>query len=860
MREGAGKASCVPVARRGKERWTMTKAVDASKILDEIWRVRDDPLGFVHFAFPWGEENGPLANHPGPDDWQTDVLRELGRGARHPNKPCRVAIASGHGIGKGALTAWTILWFMSTRENPQIVVTANTSTQLSTKTWRELAKWHKMALNESWFVHTATRFYHKERPDLWYAAAIPWSDEHSEAFAGTHEQDVLMIFDEACHDDQTDVLTSEGWKRFANLTGKEKLLTMDPETGIAEYLAPVRLHRNHFEGELFTYDRRGGSFSVTPNHRMFHRVQRNQGRKCHYSPWKFAEIKNINRDNFQIPRKIDIQHPPQAFFTIPAFSSPRKSWEAQKVPMDAWLELCGWYFSEGCIMRDGKKRPVGISITQKDPAVLEEIQGILKRLGISGRVCFSPSSPQVKIGDTRLGNYFAQFGGNCLDKRLPGFLRTLSKSQIRLFLDTFLRGDGYHHGTRDIFYTSSVQIADGLQELILLGGDASTVTVRKLAGKRTWIKNHWAISSKDGYVVTRTPTMDVNLYVRTKHIRKTPYSGMVYCAELPRHHLLFTRRNGKVMWSGNSAISDKIWEVASGAMTTPGAFWLVMGNPTRNTGMFRECFREFSHRWKTFQIDSRTCRMTNKAVLQEWVDDWGLDSDFVKVRVRGVFPAQSVAQLISEDAVQKAMRRSPHPSVFRDSPILLGVDCAWFGDDQSVICIRQGCKIHELKRYSGFDTQQLALEVTRVWDEWNADVAFVDATGIGAGVYDRLRELGREAIAVMAAERRGIAPQFYNLRAQMWWKMREWILLSGALPLDRDLAKELTATEYFYANSGAIQLEKKTDLKARINHSPDSADSLALTFAYPVTLRHVPDAFLYPSRLRRNTANPITGY
>jgi hypothetical protein len=269
MREGAGKASCVPVARRGKDRWTMTKAVDASKILDEIWRFRDDPLGFVHFAFPWGEENGPLANHPGPDDWQTDVLRELGRGARHPNKPCRVAIASGHGIGKGALTAWTILWFMSTRENPQIVVTANTSTQLSTKTWRELAKWHKMALNESWFVHTATRFYHKERPDLWYAAAIPWSDEHSEAFAGTHEQDVLMIFDEACHDDQTDVLTSEGWKRFANLTGKEKLLTMDPETGIAEYLAPVRLHRNHFEGELFTYDRRGGSFPSPPTTACF---------------------------------------------------------------------------------------------------------------------------------------------------------------------------------------------------------------------------------------------------------------------------------------------------------------------------------------------------------------------------------------------------------------------------------------------------------------------------------------------------------------------------------------------------------------------------------------------------------------
>ena len=162
-----------------------------------------DPLGFVMWAFPWGKEGTPLAPtpqdpNPGPDVWQAEFLNELGQKCHDTLEGAiQFAVSSGHGIGKSSLVAWIILWFMSTRPNPQLVVTANTRTQLNSKTWRELAKWHRMALNKDMFEWQATTFKMVFAPKTWVATAIPWSENNPEAFAGTHEKYVLVIFDEA---------------------------------------------------------------------------------------------------------------------------------------------------------------------------------------------------------------------------------------------------------------------------------------------------------------------------------------------------------------------------------------------------------------------------------------------------------------------------------------------------------------------------------------------------------------------------------------------------------------------------------------------------------------------------------------
>ena len=172
----------------------------------DIANLYNDPLKFVYYVFPWGDAKTVLADEDGPDTWQIDVLTTISTKLQETDAltdkevltaAIRIAVASGHGIGKTALVSWIILWFISTRDHPQIVVTANTLNQLTNKTWRELAKWKKLAIHGDWFEWTATKFYLKGEPETWFASAIPWSEHNSEAFAGTHEKHVLVIFDEA---------------------------------------------------------------------------------------------------------------------------------------------------------------------------------------------------------------------------------------------------------------------------------------------------------------------------------------------------------------------------------------------------------------------------------------------------------------------------------------------------------------------------------------------------------------------------------------------------------------------------------------------------------------------------------------
>lgn len=156
-----------------------------------------DPLGFVQTAYPWGQAGTPLADAEGPDTWQREELERIGEHCKRTDAPFRLAIKSGHGVGKTGFSAWLTDWFMTTRPHPQVVVTANTQNQLLTKTWRELAKWYRMSLFRSWFMHTATRYYHRKYSSTWFAAAIPWSENKPDAFQGTHEAHVCVITDES---------------------------------------------------------------------------------------------------------------------------------------------------------------------------------------------------------------------------------------------------------------------------------------------------------------------------------------------------------------------------------------------------------------------------------------------------------------------------------------------------------------------------------------------------------------------------------------------------------------------------------------------------------------------------------------
>lgn len=289
-----------------------------------------------------------------------------------------------------------------------------------------------------------------------------------------------------------------------------------------------------------------------------------------------------------------------------------------------------------------------------------------------------------------------------------------------------------------------------------------------------------------------------------------------------------------------SAIPGKIWEVAEGGKTDGEPMHFVFGNPTRNTGAFAECFGKQRHRWITRQIDSRSVQITNKATLQAWVDDYGEDSDFVKVRVRGVFPNASSLQFIARDLVEGAMKRQAEAPNTVNRTAVVGVDVARFGDDASVICTRVGRDARSIpaKRFQGLDTMQLAARVSEhvqyLRDKLGLHVVvFVDGGGVGGGVVDRLRQLGVEVIEVQFGGAAKDPRRYLNRRAEMWGTMREW-LGGGCIENREALATDLTSVEYQFTAKDQIQLESKEDMKRRGLASPDDGDALALTFADPV--------------------------
>jgi hypothetical protein len=292
-------------------------------------------------------------------------------------------------------------------------------------------------------------------------------------------------------------------------------------------------------------------------------------------------------------------------------------------------------------------------------------------------------------------------------------------------------------------------------------------------------------------------------------------------------------RYNLIIYDEASAIPDKIWEVSEGAMTDPRAIWLCYGNPTRNTGRFRECFATESHRWVTRQIDSRTCKMTNKKEINEWVKSYGEDSDFVRVRVRGVFPRAGSMQFIPSDDVDLAMAREVPFEAHYQQPIILICDVARYGDDKTIIALRQGRKTIALHKYRELSTMEVAREVAHKIREYRPSVNFVDEVGVGAGVVDRLRDLGFTVIGVNGGSKPDDQETYYNKRVEMWGRMRDWIRNGGELPHDMDLRASLIGVEYGYSDNRTgerIRLERKEDMKKRGLLSPDEGDALAMTF------------------------------
>ena len=323
---------------------------------------------------------------------------------------------------------------------------------------------------------------------------------------------------------------------------------------------------------------------------------------------------------------------------------------------------------------------------------------------------------------------------------------------------------------------------------------------------------HLASAPEDAFAVARTASRD------------NPEALQGFHAE----HVLFAIEEA-------SGIHDIVFEVAQGALSTAGAKVLMVSNPTRLTGYFHDAFTRpgFAERWAKMHVNSEDVPRA-RGHIDDIVARYGLESNAYRVRVKGDFPTSDSQQVIPSDWIEAAVGRDVKPTRFRP---VWGLDVARFGDDRTALARRRGNTLIEpVKWWRGKDTMQVAGLVMDAWklaDEIDRpSEILVDVIGIGAGVVDRLFELGLPVRGVNVGESPAVSDRHMRLRDELWFKTRAWFEAKDCtMPRDEALIAELAAPTYDFSSSGKIVIESKADMKSRGLPSPDLADAFMLTFA-----------------------------
>jgi len=289
-----------------------------------------------------------------------------------------------------------------------------------------------------------------------------------------------------------------------------------------------------------------------------------------------------------------------------------------------------------------------------------------------------------------------------------------------------------------------------------------------------------------------------------------------------------------------SGIPDPIFEVAEGALSTPGAKVAMGANPTRTSGYFFDTFHRSRELWHTMKVsgwDLRGTPLWNERQELALRLRYGENSNAYRIRWLGEFPTGEDDAIMQLHLVEAAVERDV--TGYSDAPVVWGLDVARFGDDRSALCKRQARKVLEkIQTWREKDSTQLAglvtLEYRNTPEKLRPKEIFVDVIGVGAGVLDRLRENGLPAFGVNVSESPALKERFFRLRDELWWSAREWFEERGcSIPDDQELIQELCTPKYEVLGSGKVRVESKQDVKDRVleKKSPDKADSFILTFA-----------------------------
>jgi len=346
-----------------------------------------------------------------------------------------------------------------------------------------------------------------------------------------------------CFDEKTEILTLDGFKKFKDLSDSDKVATLNPETHRIEFQKPTERQRYFWDGPMYHFRAWSVDLLVTPEHRMFVRIYPQCRAKVIHHPekrhlrypesWFFLTAEEVSRSfrrqKFQLTATGRWEGIERDTFEIP-FVAERKFGNSMKhfgrVKMDDWLEFLGWYIAEGSCRKNG------VTISQvRDREKREQIFDVCKRLGFGPRIF----ARGVYVCSRELCEYLRNNVGASSDsKRIPREFKQLCPRQLRILLSSLFAGDGVvdGRGRWTFFGTKSRRLVDDVQECLTKVGLRGTVSRR--SGMY-----HLSVSQEYLYPTINRPPEVVH------------YRGYVYDVTVP-NHIILVRRNGRVIWSGNS--------------------------------------------------------------------------------------------------------------------------------------------------------------------------------------------------------------------------------------------------------------------------------------------------------------------
>lgn len=756
-----------------------------------------------------------------PEKWQVEALNAL-------KTNDRVAIRSGHGVGKSALLAWAILWWLTTRYPAKIACTANTSTQLSDVLWGELDKWYRLLAPEfkKYLELKSDRLELIEDPKQCFAVARTARKEQPEAFQGYH-----------CLSDDHTILTKRGWLGIDEIKRGDMVLSAPPNGENAEWMPVDAVHSYPYIGDLNVYDSRSVSFAVTDEHQF--PTKYDQKTKS----WKLRRFNDL-ASQFMVRR---VTHWEGEDFKVPYFFH-----------MDPiqFAEFIGFWIGDGGVRQhsNGDFYEVLLYQTKHTKYVEKLLEGIRYS---RKRDYFSISNKKMAkwlIHNVDRYGYFRTIPRKLLDAK-PEILEALCRG-------LWMAEGSHENGEKRQFYNSNPVLMGQVQEILIKLGRPATMGINSRAGREAITANGDVVrTNADCYVTSWVHPFDS--MVKMKDVRKEHYSGHVWCIST-EYQTFYTKRNGRVFLSGNSpnmlfiideasGVDDIIFEVGRGSMSSKGAKTIMTGNPTRTSGYFYNAFHSMKNFWHTMKVACEDSTMVSQQYIDECKEEYGEDSNAYRVRVLGEFPVEGDDVVIPLHLVESAIARNVE-SVGEE---VWGLDVARFGDDRTALAKRCGNVLTQpIQWVKNKNLMQVAGWVINEYNEAKVKpvAIFTDVIGVGAGVVDRLAEQNLPVSGINVAETPAFGDKFMRMRDELWWSARDWFYkLDCKIPDDGALLAELTIPTYNFTSGGKIKVEGKDEIKKRtrktasgLGKSPDLADAFCLTFASGTLITRRPRRLVYP--------------